>query len=145
MFENEDDPGLVAVAGELRRLIKRLTQPSASDGGTMQEQQAGSHGNLGRSSIAGQAKEIRNTFENSGNVAIQAGHQIIHGSININQSVLGCILCLPKPSDVNVCATEMSPTYSSYYHTLLEQHPTVTMVSTTLFASPTHGSMSSGR
>ena len=145
MFEDEDGPGLVAGVGELRRLIKRLTQPSVSDRGTMQEQQAGSHGNLGRGSIAGQAKEIWNTFENSGNVAIQAGHQIIHGSINISQSVLGCILCLPKPSNVNVCLTEMSPTYSSYYHTLLGQHPTVTMVSTTLFASPTHGSISSSR
>jgi hypothetical protein len=55
----------------------------------MRKRKAESHGNLGRSSIAGQAKEVRNKFENRGNVAIQAGHQIVHGSINISQSVLG--------------------------------------------------------
>jgi hypothetical protein len=66
----------------------------------MQKRKAGSRGNLGQSSMTGQAKEVRNKFENRGNVAIQAGSQIVHGSININQSVLGCILCLPKPSNV---------------------------------------------
>jgi hypothetical protein len=111
----------------------------------MRKRKAESGGNLGRSSIAGQAKEVRNKFENRGNVAIQAGHQIVHGSINISQSVLGCILCLPKPSNVNVYDTEMNPTYSNYYHTLLRQYPTVTIVSTALFACPIPGLMSASR
>jgi hypothetical protein len=95
--------------------------------------------------MADQAKEPRNTFESRGNVAIQAGHQIVHGSININQSVLGCILCLPKPSNVNVYGAGMSPTYSSYSHTLLGQYLVVTIVSTALFACPTPGSMFASR
>ena len=111
----------------------------------MQEQQAGSLGNSGWSRTARQPEQIRNTYENRGNVANQAGHQIVHGGININQSVLGCILCLSKLSNMNVRGTEMSRTYSSYYHTLLGQHPTLTIASTTPFASITLGSMSAGR
>jgi hypothetical protein len=33
------------------------------------------------------AEPTWNTFENKGNVAIQAGQQIVHGDVNISQSV----------------------------------------------------------
>lgn len=40
-----------------------------------------------QSGVGTVAEPIWNTFENKGNVAIQAGKQIVHGGININQSV----------------------------------------------------------
>ena len=43
--------------------------------------------NFEQSSVGTVAGPTRNTFENEGNVAIQAGQQIVHGDININQSV----------------------------------------------------------
>jgi hypothetical protein len=43
--------------------------------------------NFEQSSVGAVAEPTRNTFENKGNVAIQAGQQIVHGGININQSV----------------------------------------------------------
>jgi hypothetical protein len=43
--------------------------------------------NFEQSSVGAVAEPTWNTFENRGNVAIQAGQQIVHGDININQSV----------------------------------------------------------
>jgi hypothetical protein len=44
--------------------------------------------NFEQSSVGTVAEPTRTTFENKGgNVAIQAGQQIVHGGININQSV----------------------------------------------------------
>ena len=43
--------------------------------------------NFEQSSLGTVAEPTWNTFENRGNVAIQAGQQIVHGGININQSV----------------------------------------------------------
>jgi hypothetical protein len=43
--------------------------------------------NFEQSSVGTVAGPTRDTFENKGNVAIQAGRQIVHGDININQSV----------------------------------------------------------
>jgi hypothetical protein len=53
----------------------------------MQEQQAGRLANFGKSNIGISSGQIQNTFENKGNVANQAGQQIVHGDINISQSV----------------------------------------------------------
>jgi hypothetical protein len=43
--------------------------------------------NFEQSSVGTVAEPTWNTFESKGNVAIQAGQQIVHGDININQSV----------------------------------------------------------
>lgn len=43
--------------------------------------------NFEQSSVGTMAEPTWNTFENKGNVTIQAGQQIVHGDININQSV----------------------------------------------------------
>jgi len=43
--------------------------------------------NFEQSSVDTVAEPTWNTFENQGNVANQAGQQIVHGGININQSV----------------------------------------------------------
>jgi hypothetical protein len=48
--------------------------------------------NFEQSSVGIVAEPTWNTFENRGNVAIQAGQQIVHGSININQSVYSYFL-----------------------------------------------------
>jgi hypothetical protein len=48
--------------------------------------------NFEQSSVGTMAESTWNTFENKGNVAIQAGQQIVHGGININQSVSGYFL-----------------------------------------------------
>lgn len=53
----------------------------------VQEQQAGRPADLGKSSIGIPSGQIQSIFENKGNVANQAGQQIVHGGIIINQSV----------------------------------------------------------
>jgi hypothetical protein len=84
-FEYEDDPGFLAVAGELRRWSKQLTQPEVSGGLGIQQEHQGHLTNFGRSAratLGGQSP-----LENGGNAADQIGQQAIHGDLNINQSV----------------------------------------------------------
>jgi hypothetical protein len=50
-------------------------------------QQRSRRENYERSSVGALDGQVHNTFENRGNVANQAGQQIVHGDINIDQSV----------------------------------------------------------
>jgi hypothetical protein len=64
-----------------RQLRKRLASDAFADVTTSPPT------NFEQSSVGIVAEPTWNTFENKGNVAIQAGQQIVHGGININQSV----------------------------------------------------------
>lgn len=86
-FESEDDPGFVAVVGELRRWIRDLDQSSVADGRKMQELLIQGPTTMGRSAPVISSADVRNTVENRGNVANQALQQTVHGGIHINQLV----------------------------------------------------------
>jgi hypothetical protein len=86
-FESEDDPGFVAVVGELRRWIRDLSQPSVLDDRPIQGQRTHGPATLEQSGSGISGGNGRNTIENRGIIANQAWQQTIHGGIHINQSV----------------------------------------------------------
>ena len=86
-FESEDDPGFVAVVGELRRWIRDLSQPSVPDDRPIQGQRTHSPATLEQSGSGIFGGNGRNTIENRGNIANRAWQQTVHGGIHINQSV----------------------------------------------------------
>ena len=86
-FESEDDPGFVAVVGELRRWIQGLSQSSVPNDRPMKRQRRGGPAALEQSSLGISGGHGRNTIENGGNVANQAWQQTVHGGIHIKQSV----------------------------------------------------------
>ena len=86
-FDYEDDPGFVAVAGELRRWSTKLTQLKISGNLAMQQERRGRLTNFERGSMGAPGGHIQSTFENTGNVTNQAGQQVVYGDFNINLSV----------------------------------------------------------
>ena len=87
-FEGEDDPGFVAVAGELRRWSKELALLKISGNPAMQQERRERLTNFERDSMGTPGGLIQSKFENTGSVANQAGQQIVYGDFNINGSVL---------------------------------------------------------
>jgi hypothetical protein len=86
-FEDGDDPGFKAVAGELRRWLRELGRSKVSDNGMGQEHQEGHGADFVQGSTGDPSGRIQNRFKNTGTVANQAGQQIIHGGFTIKQSV----------------------------------------------------------
>ena len=84
-FEFEDDPGFLAVAGELRRWSKQLTQAEVSGSLRIQREHGGHLTNFGRST--GVTPGGQDSFENRGNVVNRAEQRFNHGEFNINQYV----------------------------------------------------------
>jgi hypothetical protein len=67
------------------RQLQRPAKSPASD--TFANVATSTLTNFEQSSVGTVPEPTWNTFENKGNVANQAGQQIVHGGININQSV----------------------------------------------------------
>jgi hypothetical protein len=80
-FEREDDPGFLAVAGQLSRWCKTLTQLKLSDSRAMQQEQQERPSNSELRSTATSIGHIQNT---GGNFPNQGGQQNFYKDININ-------------------------------------------------------------
>lgn len=83
-------------------------------------------------------------FNTQGNVAVQAGQQIIHGNVNINQQVSRSLYFLALILGVTGTTT-MTRSFLSCCLPLPKQPSTLTTSRTILSASPTPESTSSGR
>jgi hypothetical protein len=86
-FESDDDPGFVAVVGELRRWIRDLSQSSVRDDSPIQGQRTHGATTLKQSGSGISEGDGRNTIENRANIANLAWRQTVYGGIHINQSV----------------------------------------------------------
>ncbi len=65
----------------------RASNHPRSDTGGLEEQQAGHLDDFRKGSTAIPSGQMQSIFENDGNVANQAGQQIVYGDVNFNQSV----------------------------------------------------------
>jgi hypothetical protein len=66
---------------------KELNQSKVAREGKIAEQQTARPTSIEQSVIETRGGQVQNCFENRENVVNQAGQQIIHGNLNINQSV----------------------------------------------------------
>lgn len=82
-FASEYEPGFLAVAGELRRWSKQLTQVAAPGSLSIQQEHKGHFTDFGRTT--GVTSGRQNTFGNGGSVVNQSGQQTNHGDLNINR------------------------------------------------------------
>ena len=84
-FESEDDPGFVAMVGELRRWIRDLSQLSVPDDRPTKRQRTHGPATLEQSGSGISKGDGWNTIKNKGDVANQAWQQTVYGGIHINQ------------------------------------------------------------
>ena len=76
-FKSADDAGFIAVAGELRRFSEQFVQSEAP----------GSLGENEHLDRKGKRPDREGSSKGSGNIVNQSGSWVVHGNVNINQSV----------------------------------------------------------